>query len=80
MLDNVSWGSDARARHGSHGGGAGEVQGVRALSLVGERDGVDKPVPSLGGVGKVGTGYIGIGHDDGVELYGKRGRLIAYLC
>jgi hypothetical protein len=51
-----------------HGSGAGEVERVRSLALSLDRDGVDEPMPGLGVGSKVGTGDIGIGHDDGVQL------------
>ena len=51
-----------------HGSGAGKVERVRSLTLSLNRDGVDEPMPGLGVGSKVGTGNIGIGHDDSVQL------------
>jgi hypothetical protein len=51
-----------------HGSGAGKVERVRSLTLGLDRDGVDEPMPGLGVGSKVGTGDIGIGHDDSVQL------------
>ena len=51
-----------------HGSGAGEVEGVGSLAISLDRDGVDEPMPGLGVGGKVGTGDIGIGHNDSVQL------------
>jgi hypothetical protein len=51
-----------------HGSGAGKVERVRSLALSLDRDGVDEPMPGLGVGSKVGTGNIGIGHDDSVQL------------
>ena len=51
-----------------HGSGAGEVEGVGSLAISLDRDGVDEPMPGLGVGGKVGTGDIGVGHDNGVQL------------
>ena len=56
------------AEYHLHGSGAGEVKRVRSLTLSLDRDGVDEPMPGLGVGGKVGTGDIGIGHDDSVQL------------
>lgn len=57
-----------------HGGGAGKVERVGTVTGSLERDGVDEPMPGLGVGSQVGTGNIGISHDDSVDLFVSYGR------
>ena len=56
------------AEYHLHGSGAGEVERVGSLTLSLDRDSVDEPMPGLRVGSEIGTGNIGISHDDSVEL------------